>query len=58
MVPDHRGTVIAVAPNEATARAAGAAHLGWKPKNVVVIPLCVEGPEAETAMENLSDEFC
>jgi len=57
IVPDEQGAVIASAPNEENARAAGAAYLHWRPKSVVVIPLAVEGCDADIAADALAAEF-
>ena len=57
VVPDENGTIIASAPNAENARVAGAAHLRCRRSSVVVIPLAVEGPDAEAAAEALNAEF-
>ena len=57
VVPDEKGTVVASALNEESARAAGATALSWQRRSVVVIPFCVEDSAAELAAEALTAEF-
>lgn len=53
VVPNEAGTIVAMAPTQEIARKAGARKLRWRPGNVVVIPLRVEDPDAEDALQQL-----
>jgi len=51
VVPNEAGVVETYAPVESAARAEGARKLGWHKSSVVVIPLGVEGSEADAAAD-------